>query len=203
MIVDLHTHFFPETWPDLAERFGTPDWPWMRRDGPDQATVMLGGAGVPPDHVGLLGRRRPPGRHGPRRRRRAGRLGDAGAVRLRPPGRAGDGVRPHLQRRPARAVRGRRRPPRADRPGAAAGHRPGLPRARALPRRRHAGRADRQPRRRPRPRRRRPRRPSSPTARSLGAAGVRAPVGHVRRVPAGGLDARAGRSPCRPRRSCR
>jgi aminocarboxymuconate-semialdehyde decarboxylase len=41
-VVDLHTHFFPETWPDLAERFGTPDWPWMRRDGPDHAMVMLG-----------------------------------------------------------------------------------------------------------------------------------------------------------------
>jgi aminocarboxymuconate-semialdehyde decarboxylase len=41
-VVDLHSHFFPETWPDLAERFGTPDWPWMRRDGPDQATVMMG-----------------------------------------------------------------------------------------------------------------------------------------------------------------
>jgi aminocarboxymuconate-semialdehyde decarboxylase len=40
--VDLHSHFFPETWPDLAERFGTPDWPWIRRDGPDRATVMLG-----------------------------------------------------------------------------------------------------------------------------------------------------------------
>ena len=41
-VVDLHSHFFPETWPDLAERFGTPDWPWMRRDGPDRAMVMLG-----------------------------------------------------------------------------------------------------------------------------------------------------------------
>jgi aminocarboxymuconate-semialdehyde decarboxylase len=42
VIVDLHTHFFPETWPDLAERFGSSDWPWMRRDAPDRATVMLG-----------------------------------------------------------------------------------------------------------------------------------------------------------------
>lgn len=41
-VVDLHTHFFPETWPDLAGRFGTPDWPWMRRDAEDRATVMLG-----------------------------------------------------------------------------------------------------------------------------------------------------------------
>jgi aminocarboxymuconate-semialdehyde decarboxylase len=42
-VVDLHSHFFPETWPDLEARFGTPDWPWLRRDGPDRATVMVGG----------------------------------------------------------------------------------------------------------------------------------------------------------------
>ena len=41
-VVDLHTHFFPETWPDLAERFGSPDWPWLRRDAADRATVMVG-----------------------------------------------------------------------------------------------------------------------------------------------------------------
>ena len=41
-VVDLHSHFFPEQWPDLAERFGTPDWPWMRRDDADHATVMMG-----------------------------------------------------------------------------------------------------------------------------------------------------------------
>jgi aminocarboxymuconate-semialdehyde decarboxylase len=41
-VIDLHTHFFPEHWPDLAERFGTPDWPWMRHDGLGRATVMLG-----------------------------------------------------------------------------------------------------------------------------------------------------------------
>lgn len=42
MIIDIHTHFFPKTWPDLAERFGTPNWPWMRHDGPRAATVMVG-----------------------------------------------------------------------------------------------------------------------------------------------------------------
>jgi aminocarboxymuconate-semialdehyde decarboxylase len=41
-VVDLHSHFFPETWPDLGERFGSGDWPWMRRDGPDRAMVMVG-----------------------------------------------------------------------------------------------------------------------------------------------------------------
>ncbi len=40
-VVDMHSHFFPETWPDLSERFGG-EWPWMRRDGADHAMVMLG-----------------------------------------------------------------------------------------------------------------------------------------------------------------
>jgi aminocarboxymuconate-semialdehyde decarboxylase len=40
-VVDIHTHFFPETWPDLAARFGG-DWPWMRRDSEHTATVMVG-----------------------------------------------------------------------------------------------------------------------------------------------------------------
>jgi aminocarboxymuconate-semialdehyde decarboxylase len=41
-VVDLHAHFLPHGWPDLAERFGSPGWPWMRHDGPDRATLMLG-----------------------------------------------------------------------------------------------------------------------------------------------------------------
>jgi len=40
--IDVHTHFFPAEWPSLAERFGTPDWPWLRRESPERATVMLG-----------------------------------------------------------------------------------------------------------------------------------------------------------------
>jgi aminocarboxymuconate-semialdehyde decarboxylase len=39
---DIHTHFFPKSWPDLAARFGTPDWPWMKHTEPGQAIVMLG-----------------------------------------------------------------------------------------------------------------------------------------------------------------
>jgi aminocarboxymuconate-semialdehyde decarboxylase len=42
MIIDTHSHFFPKQWPDLAERFGTPDWPWMRHIDDTRATVMLG-----------------------------------------------------------------------------------------------------------------------------------------------------------------
>ena len=42
MSIDIHTHFLPRTWPDLAARFGTADWPWMRH-GPDgQAMLMVG-----------------------------------------------------------------------------------------------------------------------------------------------------------------
>jgi aminocarboxymuconate-semialdehyde decarboxylase len=41
-VIDIHSHFFPKTWPDLAEKFGSPDWPWMRHDGDGTATVMVG-----------------------------------------------------------------------------------------------------------------------------------------------------------------
>ena len=40
--VDIHTHFFPESWPDLAARFGTPDWPLIKHTGRGEAIVMLG-----------------------------------------------------------------------------------------------------------------------------------------------------------------
>lgn len=42
MIIDIHSHFFPETWPDFAERFGTPDWPWIKHLGDGKAMVMVG-----------------------------------------------------------------------------------------------------------------------------------------------------------------
>ncbi len=41
-VIDIHAHFLPESWPDLAARFGTPDWPWMRHTGPGEAMLMLG-----------------------------------------------------------------------------------------------------------------------------------------------------------------
>jgi len=41
-IIDIHSHFFPETWPDLAEKFGTPDWPWLKHVGDGKALVMIG-----------------------------------------------------------------------------------------------------------------------------------------------------------------
>ena len=42
MVIDIHSHFFPESWPDLAARFGTPEWPWLKHLGDGQAMVMLG-----------------------------------------------------------------------------------------------------------------------------------------------------------------
>jgi len=41
-VIDIHSHFFPETWPDLGKKFDTPDWPWMRHEGDGKAMVMLG-----------------------------------------------------------------------------------------------------------------------------------------------------------------
>ncbi len=40
--IDIHSHFFPESWPDLAARFGTPDWPWLKHLGGGEGMVMLG-----------------------------------------------------------------------------------------------------------------------------------------------------------------
>tara|TARA_R110002110_G_scaffold91264_2_gene237531 strand:+ start:151231 stop:152271 length:1041 start_codon:yes stop_codon:yes gene_type:complete len=42
LTVDMHTHFLPESWPDLAQRFGTPNWPWMRHSGNGKAMIMMG-----------------------------------------------------------------------------------------------------------------------------------------------------------------
>ena len=41
-VVDIHAHFLPPAWPDLAARFGTPDWPWLRQDGGGRGMLMLG-----------------------------------------------------------------------------------------------------------------------------------------------------------------
>src|ERR1700744_2792441 len=42
MVIDIHSHFFPKSWPDLAARFGTPDWPSLKHLGDGEAMVMLG-----------------------------------------------------------------------------------------------------------------------------------------------------------------
>jgi len=41
-VIDVHNHFFPRSWPDLAARFGTPNWPWIKHTSPGKAEIMLG-----------------------------------------------------------------------------------------------------------------------------------------------------------------
>jgi aminocarboxymuconate-semialdehyde decarboxylase len=41
-VIDIHNHFFPRTWPDLAARYGTPDWPWIKHTEAGQAEIMVG-----------------------------------------------------------------------------------------------------------------------------------------------------------------
>ena len=41
-VIDIHNHFFPREWPDLAARFGTPDWPWIKHTEPGEAEIMVG-----------------------------------------------------------------------------------------------------------------------------------------------------------------
>jgi aminocarboxymuconate-semialdehyde decarboxylase len=40
--IDIHNHFFPESWPDLAARFGTPDWPSIKHTGDGKAVILVG-----------------------------------------------------------------------------------------------------------------------------------------------------------------
>jgi aminocarboxymuconate-semialdehyde decarboxylase len=41
-VIDIHTHFFPHSWPDLAARYGTPDWPWIKHTDAGKADIMVG-----------------------------------------------------------------------------------------------------------------------------------------------------------------
>src|SRR4051812_21786642 len=40
--IDIHTHFFPESCPDLAARYGSPNWPRIKHTEPGKADIMLG-----------------------------------------------------------------------------------------------------------------------------------------------------------------
>ncbi len=40
--IDIHNHFFPPSWPDFAQRFGTPNWPWIKHTGAGKADIMVG-----------------------------------------------------------------------------------------------------------------------------------------------------------------
>jgi len=41
-VIDIHNHFFPRAWPDLAKRYGTPDWPWIKHTETGKADIMVG-----------------------------------------------------------------------------------------------------------------------------------------------------------------
>ncbi len=41
-IIDIHNHFFPGEWPDLAKRYGTPNWPWIKHTEAGKAEIMVG-----------------------------------------------------------------------------------------------------------------------------------------------------------------
>jgi aminocarboxymuconate-semialdehyde decarboxylase len=41
-VIDIHNHFFPRTWPDLAARYRTPNWPWIRHTEDGKAEIMVG-----------------------------------------------------------------------------------------------------------------------------------------------------------------
>jgi aminocarboxymuconate-semialdehyde decarboxylase len=41
-VIDIHNHFFPRSWPDLAARYGTPDWPWIKHTEQGKAEIMVG-----------------------------------------------------------------------------------------------------------------------------------------------------------------
>jgi aminocarboxymuconate-semialdehyde decarboxylase len=42
-VVDVHTHFVPRGWPDLAAECGPGDWPHLRIDSEREAMIMVGG----------------------------------------------------------------------------------------------------------------------------------------------------------------
>jgi aminocarboxymuconate-semialdehyde decarboxylase len=41
-VIDIHNHFFPRTWPDLAARYGAPNWPWIKHTEPGKAEIFIG-----------------------------------------------------------------------------------------------------------------------------------------------------------------
>ncbi|HEX4249989.1 MAG TPA: amidohydrolase family protein [Pseudonocardia sp.] len=41
-VIDVHTHYVPKAWPDLAEAAGpSDDWPWLRLESEREATIMI------------------------------------------------------------------------------------------------------------------------------------------------------------------
>lgn len=42
-VIDVHSHYVPQGWPDLATECGGTDWPSLRVDSATTATILLGG----------------------------------------------------------------------------------------------------------------------------------------------------------------
>lgn len=36
-VIDIHSHFFPKTWPSLQDKYGGDDWPWLKHLGKDDS----------------------------------------------------------------------------------------------------------------------------------------------------------------------
>jgi aminocarboxymuconate-semialdehyde decarboxylase len=53
MIIDIHSHFVPRTWPDLAARYGGDDWPGIRHIEPGKAMLTVGARDFRPVHSAL------------------------------------------------------------------------------------------------------------------------------------------------------
>ena len=53
MIIDMHSHFVPKSWPDLGARFGGDDWPGIRHTGPGKAMLTVGARDFRPVHAAL------------------------------------------------------------------------------------------------------------------------------------------------------
>ena len=41
-VIDIHSHFFPKSWPDLDARYGSPQWPCIRHLEDGKASIYLG-----------------------------------------------------------------------------------------------------------------------------------------------------------------
>src|ERR1700758_3213316 len=41
-VIDIHNHFFPNSWPDLDARYGTADWAWIKHTEAGKADIMVG-----------------------------------------------------------------------------------------------------------------------------------------------------------------
>lgn len=50
MIIDMHSHFVPQSWPDLGARYGGDDWPGIRHIEPGKAMLTVGARDFRPVH---------------------------------------------------------------------------------------------------------------------------------------------------------